>query len=153
MPALGAKPTILTMVRITTSLILTASLSVLVSAIPAQNEKRAVVSVHKGTSGNPFTAKDVLNRDLARIAVYNNKSRSLSERASNGPTFNEDVTYIAKVSFCSQTFDLIVDTGSSNTWVRVVIFVKFPRISLIYHSAWTGWRWRCSVIILRYQYW
>ena len=141
------------MVRFTTSLILTASLSVLASAIPAQNEKRAVVSVHKGTSGNPFTAKDVLNRDLARIAVYNNKARSLSERASNGPTFNEDVAYIAKVSFCSQTFDLIVDTGSSNTWVRVVNFVKFPRISLIYHSVWTGWRWRCSVIILRYQYW
>lgn len=109
------------MVRVATFLILAASVATLASAAPALKEKRVVVPVRKGTSGKPITAKDVVERDLARIAKYNDKS--LSARASSGTAINEDVTYVAQVSFCSQTFDLIVDTGSSNTWVRIV-FLK-----------------------------
>ena len=110
------------MVHVATSLALAASLSTLglVSALPAQNEKRVVIPVRKGTSGQPITAHDVVERDTARIAVYNRNSKPLSARASSGTAINEDVTYIAQVSFCSQTFNLIVDTGSSNTWVCAV---------------------------------
>jgi hypothetical protein len=111
------------MVRVATSLALAASVATLVSAAPAQRGNRIVISVRKGTSGKPITAKDVVSRDLARIARYNDKS--LSARASSGTAINQDVTYVAEVSFCSQTFDLIVDTGSSNTWVRIVFSTFF----------------------------
>ena len=118
------------MVRPTASLALVAAVTTLVSAVPAQQEKRLVIPVHKGVSGTRITAKDVLARDLARIAAYNDKSKSLSARASSGTAINKDVTYVAMVSFCSQAFALIVDTGSSNTWVRdLVKSLNFPNIS------------------------
>ena len=60
----------------------------------------------------------VVVRDLARIAGYNDKP--LPARAFSGTAINEDVTYVAQVSICSETFDLIVDAGSSNIWVRIV---------------------------------
>jgi hypothetical protein len=108
------------MVCIITSFALAVSVATLVQAAPAQREKRVVIPVRKGTSGNPITAKDVIERDLARISVYNDKPEPVSARASYGTAINIDVTYIAEVSICSQTFGLIVDTGSSNTWVCIV---------------------------------
>jgi len=109
------------MVCIATSLVFAVSFHVttLVSAAPAERGKSVVIPIRKGTSGKHITAKDVVERDLARIAVYNGKSAAVSARASSGTAINKDVTYVAQVSICSQTFDLIVDTGSSNTWVRI----------------------------------
>jgi Eukaryotic aspartyl protease len=125
------------MVLLTTSLTIVSFVAVIVSAAPAENEERFVIPVYKGTSGNSITAQDVLDRDLARIAAYNDKSESLSTRAKNGVAVNEDVSYVAPVSFCSQSFQLIVDTGSSNTWVRVALYNATNRADI--HSYLKGW--------------
>lgn len=114
------------MVRFASQLAVAVSIASFVSAAPAQVEKVVTIPVRKGTSGKSFTAKDVVERDLARIAAFNDKSGSLSARAGSGTAINEDVTYVAAVTICQQTFDLIVDTGSSNTWVCV-----FRKSSLI----------------------
>jgi Eukaryotic aspartyl protease len=112
------------MVFIATSLVFVAAvyITTLVSAAPAERGKPDIIPVRKGTSGKHITAKDVVERDLARIAVYNRdgESTAVSARASSGTAINKDVTYVAQVSICSQTFDLTVDTGSSNTWVRIM---------------------------------
>jgi len=94
------------------ALALAGSPATLVSAAPAQRGETITVPVSKGTSGNPVTANDVVDRDLGRIAVYNGKPA----QSHSGKAINKDVTYVVRVSFCSQAFDLIVDTGSSNTW-------------------------------------
>ena len=107
------------MVHIVASLALALALAgspaTLVSAAPAQREGTITIPVSKGTSGNPLTANDVVDRDLGRIAVYNGKPAP----SHSGKAINKDVTYVVSVSLCSQAFDLIVDTGSSNTWVRI----------------------------------
>lgn len=72
------------MVRITTSFALAVSVATLVQAVPAQRVKHVVIPVRKGTSGKLVTAKDVVERDLARISVYNDKSEPISTRASSG---------------------------------------------------------------------
>jgi hypothetical protein len=108
------------MVDVATLLALAASVITLISALSAQNEKRVVIPVRKNTSGRSITAKDISGRDLARIAAYNSKSESISVRASGVMAINRDIAYVAMISFCSQTFALVVDTGSSNTWVCVL---------------------------------
>lgn len=100
-----------------------------VYAAPSTPEKRITIPVRKGTSGHPITAKDVVDHDLARIASYNGRSHSLVARASSGSAINVDVSYLAAVQICTQTFDLIVDTGSSNLWVRVSRLVYSCHIS------------------------
>ncbi|KAJ7735627.1 aspartic peptidase domain-containing protein [Mycena maculata] len=58
---------------------------------------------------------NIVARDLARLNNYFKKS-AISERQS-APVINEVFSYIAETTVGTQTFDLIVDTGSSNTWV------------------------------------
>lgn len=105
------------MVLLASHLALSASIISLVSAVPAQNDKFLIIPVRKGTSGNPITAKAVVERDISRIASYNVKSGSLTARASSGVAINKDVSYVAGVAICTTIYDLIIDTGSSNTWV------------------------------------
>ena len=103
----------------------------------------AAIPVRKGTSGKPITSKDVVKRDLARIAVYNGKHKSLymdPSSTGSGTAINQDVTYVAQVSFCSQTFNLIVDTGSSNTWVSFTLSMSRLRL-LMCVRIWIGWCW------------
>jgi len=71
-----------------------------------------VIPISKSTSGNPLTANDIVDRGHRRIAVYNRKP----VHAHSDKAINKDGSYVARVHFCSQTFDLVVDTGSSNTW-------------------------------------
>ena len=97
------------------ALALAGSPAALVSAAPARRGGTITIPVSKGTSGNPITASDVVDHDLNRVSAYNGKPP-----ARNGNGINEDVSYVARVSVCSQTFNLIVDTGSSNLWVRTV---------------------------------
>ncbi|KAF8317958.1 putative aspartic protease [Clavulina sp. PMI_390] len=101
------------MVRLASQLAVAASIASLVAAAPAPGST-IILPVKKGTSGNKITAKGVVERDQARIAGYN--GRTLEKRASSGTVSNADVSYLAPVTFCSTTYQLIVDTGSSNTW-------------------------------------
>lgn len=105
------------MVRISAKLALATAALQCVNAAPSVPEKRVTIPVRKGTSGHPITAKDVVDHDLARIASYNGRSHTLAARAASGSAINVDVSYLAAVQICTQTFDLIVDTGSSNIWV------------------------------------
>lgn len=58
--------------------------------------------------------KDFAAKENARRSSFAKASAAASGTA---PAINEDVTYVAATTVGSQTFDLIVDTGSSNTWV------------------------------------
>lgn len=66
-------------------------------------------------------ARNIVARDAARLAQYKQKvsgSSNVEERQTgSAPVINEVFTYLAPVVVGDQTFDLIVDTGSSNTWV------------------------------------
>jgi hypothetical protein len=101
-----------------------ASLTAYAAPAPAGSafniSKRAVVPVTKGTSGEPVSAGAVYDRDVSRVIAYNNGITPSDSNAKKGsaPINNEDVTYVARVKICSKTYELIVDTGSSNLWVR-----------------------------------
>ncbi|KAJ7678780.1 putative cathepsin E [Mycena rosella] len=58
---------------------------------------------------------NIVAHDNARLNHYFKKS-PVSELAS-APVINEIFSYIAETVVGSQTFNLIIDTGSSNTWV------------------------------------
>ncbi|KAJ7849379.1 family A1 protease [Mycena olivaceomarginata] len=70
-----------------------------------------------------FTGGSVVQSDLARINSVKNRNAAKSGRDARAvisePVDNQVVTYIASVGVGSPatTYDLIVDTGSSNTWV------------------------------------
>ncbi|KAJ7354299.1 family A1 protease [Mycena albidolilacea] len=70
-----------------------------------------------------FTGGSVVQSDLARINSVKNRSAAKSGRDARAvisePVDNQVVTYIASVGVGSPatSYDLIVDTGSSNTWV------------------------------------
>jgi hypothetical protein len=100
------------------ALALTGSPATLVSAAPAQRDDVITIPVSKGTSGDPITSYDLIGGGLDRIGGYNGKPSTHS-----GKAINKDVSYVARVSFCSQAFDLVVDTGSSNTWVRITSLI------------------------------
>lgn len=103
------------------SLTLLASL-VASSPTPSSNLKRTVLPVRKSNAG--ISAKDLVDHGLARIAHYN--ARTFSKRAgASGVITNEDVSYVADVEICGTTYSLIVDSGSSNTWVRVGSMLVF----------------------------
>ncbi|KAG8694113.1 hypothetical protein FRC09_010053 [Ceratobasidium sp. 395] len=57
--------------------------------------------------------KNMTTKDRARMKSFG-ATRSLLGVV---PVVNEDVSYIAPVKVGNQTFRLVVDTGSSNTWV------------------------------------
>nr|GAT59498.1 aspartic protease [Mycena chlorophos] len=60
-------------------------------------------------------SKNIVARDAARLNGYFKKN-SLESRQDES-AINEIFSYIAETTVGSQTFNLIVDTGSSNTWV------------------------------------
>ncbi|KAJ7865374.1 family A1 protease [Mycena olivaceomarginata] len=70
-----------------------------------------------------FTGGSVVQSDLARINAVKNRSAAKSGRNARAvisePVDNRALTYIATVGVGSPatSYDLIVDTGSSNTWV------------------------------------
>ncbi|KAJ6483899.1 aspartic peptidase A1 [Mycena vulgaris] len=70
-----------------------------------------------------FTGGSVVQNDLARIGAVKTRSAARKGLASRAvisePVDNQVVTYIASVGVGSPatTYSLIVDTGSSNTWV------------------------------------
>ncbi|KAF8597294.1 acid protease [Ceratobasidium sp. AG-I] len=79
-------------------------------------------------AGSAFAAQSVqLTRNIRSVASMrgiSNKDRTRAKSFAEAatlpgvvPAVNEDVTYSVEVKIGSQTFNLIVDTGSSNTWV------------------------------------
>ncbi|KAJ6606850.1 aspartic peptidase A1 [Mycena sp. CBHHK59/15] len=70
-------------------------------------------------------ARTLLERDLARVSHLRDRAAArLAGRAViNEPVDNQAVTYIASVGVGSPatTFSLLVDTGSSNTWVGATL--------------------------------
>ncbi|KAF8177288.1 putative cathepsin E [Mycena galopus ATCC 62051] len=99
------------MVRLTSTFLLLASIvsAAVATAIPTPN----VLSVpfYKKVSGNSKSTKALLARDLARF------NSTAAAAVGEAPATNEDDTYVAATKIGTQTFELIVDTGSSNTWV------------------------------------
>ncbi|KAF8317956.1 acid protease [Clavulina sp. PMI_390] len=102
------------MVRLVSQLAIIASIASFVVAAPAPGST-VTIPVQKRTSGDKTSAKDLVERDRNRLASYN--ERTLEKRwERNGLGYNQDSSYIAKVQICSQTFKLVIDTGSSNLW-------------------------------------
>ncbi|KAG8696229.1 hypothetical protein FRC08_007299 [Ceratobasidium sp. 394] len=57
--------------------------------------------------------RNMTGKDKARMKSFGETNNLLGVV----PVINEDVSYIAPVTLGNQTFRLIVDTGSSNTWI------------------------------------
>ncbi|KAL7911456.1 putative aspartic protease [Trichoderma velutinum] len=64
---------------------------------------------------NVKSLKSIVQKGQARINKINGV-KDIEARASSGPVTNEDVSYVASVTIGGRSWDLIVDTGSSNTW-------------------------------------
>ncbi|KAF7985427.1 hypothetical protein HWV62_5149 [Athelia sp. TMB] len=88
------------------SIVLSFAVSAL--ATPVARESLFTHPVTK-TSAKNITA--TVAKDKARLAKFN------SEATSSATVTNQLDSYVAAVKVGSQTFSLIVDTGSSNTWV------------------------------------
>jgi len=88
--------------------------SIFLSGLASPLAREPTVQKIKLTKKNASSVKAILQKDYARLSRYNSQS---ADSGSSGAVINEVDSYIAAVTVGSQTFDLIVDTGSSNTWV------------------------------------
>jgi hypothetical protein len=103
------------MVRVALSTAFVASLVLSAFATPIERESFVTVPIKK--VGAVASAKELVSKDLRRLDNINSGRKASPEATGSGTITNEVVTYIAPVTVGTQTFDLIVDTGSSNTWV------------------------------------
>ncbi|KAG1754953.1 aspartic peptidase domain-containing protein [Suillus paluster] len=98
--------------------ILLLALSIAGSPVEVRNSPITIPIVRRlNTSGGTI---NLSQHDKARVAAIKDRSAStLNRRAGNIPVINEAVSYIAQVGIGSPAtiYDLIVDTGSSNTWL------------------------------------
>ncbi|KAJ7030601.1 aspartic peptidase domain-containing protein [Mycena alexandri] len=104
------------MVRIAISTAFVAAVIGLASAMSLEQRAPIKASVKKISTVTNST--NVVAHDRARLNHYFKKN-PVAELATTGSASvtNEIFSYIAETKVGSQTFDLIVDTGSSNTWV------------------------------------
>lgn len=117
---LEARPNTVAAMYLLETLLYTVCLATaLVSAAPTV-ERSHSLPIRKGLSqgGKHLSAKEVVERDLARISARSSRARDLSERAFSVVIINEDVSYVVPVILCGTTYYLVADTGSANTWVR-----------------------------------
>jgi hypothetical protein len=117
------------MVRPTAQLALVAALAAFTSAVPASGEEGLVkFPVHKRAREN-VSITDVLAKDLGRISAYSERAATLrggahiKARVATSKAINEVDSYIAEVTVGNSVYDLIIDTGSSNTWVCSTLIV------------------------------
>ncbi|KAJ2960292.1 hypothetical protein NQZ79_g4322 [Umbelopsis isabellina] len=103
------------MVRLSLAIALFATFLATGMAAPANPGKSAQVIPFARLNSSP-NWKQAVASDKARIAHFGTKSK-LNVDSSSVSVENEDFSYVASVGVGSQTFSLIVDTGSSNTWV------------------------------------
>ncbi|KAF7981185.1 hypothetical protein HWV62_34495 [Athelia sp. TMB] len=93
------------------TIVLSFSLSALGS--PVVREEKSFLT-HPITKKTGKSITNILAKDTARLAHYN---KDAAAAVYSGAVTNEDDTYVAAVTVGTQVFSLIVDTGSSNTWV------------------------------------
>ncbi|KAJ7646298.1 putative cathepsin E, partial [Mycena polygramma] len=101
------------MVRIAISTAFIAAVIGMASAMSL--DARAPIKASLKKISTVSNSTNIVAHDRARLNGYFKKS-AVKELAS-APVVNEIFSYIAETTVGSQTFDLIVDTGSSNTWV------------------------------------
>ncbi|KAJ7023467.1 aspartic peptidase domain-containing protein [Mycena alexandri] len=80
-------------------------------------DKRAPIKASVKKISSVTDSKNIVAHDKARLNHYFKKSPVEELATGSAPVTNEVFSYIAETQVGSQTFDLIVDTGSSNTWV------------------------------------
>nr|POF25772.1 polyporopepsin [Quercus suber] len=96
--------------------LLTAAAAGLVSGAPIESQVETTV-VPLTHYSNITSMKNLVQKGQARINKINAaKANSPTPDASSGSVTNEDVSYLAPVNIGGSTWQLIVDTGSSNTW-------------------------------------
>lgn len=99
-----------------------AVLATLASSTPTPPTLRStvVLPIRKSSVGT-YSAKELVDHDIARLSHYNQPHHGSNNRRTNysGPATNTLVSYTAEISICGEKYQLIVDTGSSNTWVGV----------------------------------
>ncbi|KAJ3567340.1 hypothetical protein NP233_g6431 [Leucocoprinus birnbaumii] len=111
-----------------TTLLTTLLLALSVAANPIVQVRNSHVSLPLSRRLNVTSAHNLVQHDLRRAKALKARGKALSgaqltpEEAavvSNEPLDNQAVSYIASVGVGSPatTYELIVDTGSSNTWV------------------------------------
>ncbi|KAH7129058.1 putative aspartic protease [Dactylonectria macrodidyma] len=100
----------------TVSLAMAAAAAV-VTASPVEPRAKTTVLSLKHVS-NVSSVKNIVQKGQSRIQKINGKNAAVHTNvlASSGSVTNEDVSYVAPVVIGGKTWDLIVDTGSSNTW-------------------------------------
>ncbi|KAG8166817.1 hypothetical protein KVR01_002506 [Diaporthe batatas] len=92
--------------------------AVAVSAAPLEN-RAAAIALPLKKHVNVTSISNIVQKGHARISAINGEQAAPAARAvqvSSGTVTNEDVTYVAAVTIGGKSYDLIVDTGSSNTW-------------------------------------
>ncbi|KAJ7258382.1 aspartic peptidase domain-containing protein [Mycena haematopus] len=99
------------MVRLTSAFLFLACLVPAAVSTPVLPPNVHSVSFTKKVSGKTRSLKALMARDLARF------NPQAAAAIGESPATNEDDTYVASTKVGTQTFELIVDTGSSNTWV------------------------------------
>jgi hypothetical protein len=111
------------MVRIALKATFIASVLALATAGPLRRQDASVLTLPLTKISGSL--RDIVNKDQGRLAYYatpgprlgNLGSNDDSNSSSSAPVTNTVDSYIAAVTVGSQTFNLVVDTGSSNTWV------------------------------------
>ncbi|TVY67385.1 Polyporopepsin [Lachnellula suecica] len=93
-----------------------AAAAAVVSASPVERAATVVIPVSHVT--NVTSWKNIVNRGQARINKVNGiqAQPGFQNDASSGTITNELVSYVAPIVIGGKTWQLIVDTGSSNTW-------------------------------------
>ncbi|KAL3422783.1 vacuolar protease A [Phlyctema vagabunda] len=89
------------------------------SASPVERAPKTAVLPLNHTSNFKTlqSIKNVVSKGQSRINKINNVVAVDAVAAvSSGSITNEDVSYVAPISIGGKTYELIVDTGSSNTW-------------------------------------
>lgn len=108
------------MVRIASLVALVASVAPFVVAAPHASNGHVDIPMKKRALGTHFTARNVVDGDLARLARFNNKAPSLASRSTTGLAINQGASYVVDIQICQLHYHLMVDTGSSNTWVSII---------------------------------
>ncbi|KAJ7478004.1 putative cathepsin E [Mycena galericulata] len=103
------------MVRIAIQTAFVAAVIGFASALSVEERAAPLIKAPLKKISTVTNAANIVARDNARLNHYF-KKKAVDERQT-APVINEVFSYIAEVVVGSQTFDLIVDTGSSNTWV------------------------------------
>ncbi|KAH8557088.1 family A1 protease [Umbelopsis sp. PMI_123] len=107
------------MVRLSLAIALATALFGVSSAAPTGSTKAIVVSLPFSRATSAPNWKQAITADKNRASRFSGTSKNaeLAVAATSVSAENVDFSYVTNVEVGTQTFSLIVDTGSSNTWV------------------------------------